>query len=332
MRAELLKLGSVLLIVGVATLGIAAPPSIAAPSIDTSLNPDGSGTLAISPSEESSWEACNRELECTPFATGSQISTGNAPEGTIFKASVGGRAVLSPAWGGNVFLAKRPSLRGDVRANEFVAPLGGDWRGGWPGYLGITQLAVCRTPGDSDCIVLSNHRIPCMGMPGGAVIDPAFTGWHLRLAEEIQPVGGHGVYSHPLDEPAFPASAISYVAIVGQIAAATGPAAMECGTPQQTQASISGEGVATVRCGAGCHAVLVAKRKRRNLEFVREVAPTPLHLAPKDLPRLRFPQTALSRLGAGRIRIAVLIDGEWAAGRTIVLRQRFLRGRALGDR
>jgi hypothetical protein len=255
---------------------------------------------------------------------GSQISTGGAVSGTVFTATLAGRTLVSPEWDGNVYFAKGPSLRGTISANEFVAPENGDWRGGWPHQIGITQLAACRNADGSDCIVLSNYHFACVANggehPAGTVLDPVLTGWYLRLAEQVEILGTAPVILHPEEEAPFTASGIATVAVLGRIDAASGPRTTDCGVPPQLQASISKFGIATVRCGLGCAARLEAKCGRRRARISATVPPMLFSLPAKKLPKLRFPSRKLRRLGGCRAHFTARLNGQVAARRTIRLK------------
>lgn len=74
----------------------------------------------------------------------------------------------------------------------------------------------------------------------------------------------------------------------------------------------------TVECGLSCRAVLIAKHGRRGARLVRK-------LPRKRVPRfgnpttLRLPHRSIERLGPGRVRMVVKIDGQRMARRTVLL-------------
>jgi hypothetical protein len=298
--------------------------SSTAPQIHVALDPDGSGSLSVEPAGSWEWKNCDPTLTtCTPVGAGSQISTAGASEGTVFTATLNGRTLVSPRWDGNVYFAKPPSLRGTIKANEFIAPENGDWRGGWPRQIGITQLAACRNPDGSECITLSNYHIPCVAggaeHPGGTVLDPVLTGWYLRLAEQVEILGTAPVILHPEEEAPFAASGIATVAVLGRIEAATGPQSADCGIPPQLQASISRSGVAAIRCGLGCHAQLEARCGNRRARTSTDVSPTLFSLPAKKLPKLRFSQRSSKHLAGCMPSVVVRLNGEIAAKRRVRL-------------
>ena len=155
-----------------------------------------------------------------------------------------GATTTSPVWRGRPSPLTPPSIRGALRANELVTPVPGSWRGGWSGDLNLTQLAACRTRQGRHCTTLThtNYLYPCPR--GAAVLDPAFTGQYLRVANlRIGPNTGmldYGVGS-PYGHEIWVADPVTSVAIVGRIVKATGPREDACGAPPLSQApEISG--------------------------------------------------------------------------------------------
>lgn len=301
---------------------IAEPAGAAAsPAIQATLNADGSGALLINPTTESwSWEACTPHLsECTPFATGWQITTAGAAPETVFRASSGGgAAALSPVWHGNVASHAPPSVNGIVRANELVTPIPGEWSGGWDGDFDLTQLSACGSPAGTDCTTLTDPIYPAGCRHGATVLDPAFTGAYLRVADERFGVGtaftleaDASPYGHEVWVPGPRTS----VAIVGRIAPAAGPRTAKCGPPPLVEASISRRGIATVHCGLGCSAVLVARRGTLTVRLARKLPP----MGTRTRKRLWLSRRSLSRLGLGPVRIILKIDGKRSARRTMLL-------------
>jgi hypothetical protein len=287
------------------------------PEIHVSLNPDGSGTLTAEPAGAWEWKNCKADLtSCVAVGTGSQITTVGATEGTLFTATLNGRILISPRWDGNVHFAQPPSLRGTIAANEFVFLWNGDWRGGWPEQLGIAQLAACRNADGSDCITLSNTHGGCSS-PGGVVLDPVLTGWYLRLAEQVEIIGSSPFHLHPEEEAPFPASAIASVAMLGQIAPATGPPSVKCSVPPQLGASISSAGVASIRCGLGCVAVLRGRSGARSASIKRDIPPMLFSLPAKELPRIRLPRGAIGRFSGRHTTLSLFLNGALAAHRKV---------------
>ncbi len=320
---------AVALALGVGTLG--SPPSAAAESatISAHLNADGSGSLIVNPTSQGwSWEACVPDLsKCTQFATGQIITTVGAEANTVFRASAGGTTALSPVWHGNVTSLTPPSVSGVVRANELVTPIPGQWGGGWEGDLSFTQLSACASPEGIDCTTLTDrtyseeHPEACPN--GSAVLDPAFTGEYLRVADlqvGPRPVSAGVGTSSPYRHEVWAANPLTAVAIVGRIAPAVGPRTAKCGPPALVKASISKKGVATVRCGLGCRVVLIAKRGRHSARLARNLRPFPF-MAPRNypIPKLSLSPQSLMRLGSGRARMIVMVDGRRATRRTVLL-------------
>jgi hypothetical protein len=291
------------------------------------LNDDGSGRLYVgSPSERWSWEACEPDLgDCVPAGEGWEIST-DAAAGTVFRVSGGGRVGVAPLWHGNLMRVLPPGVRGRIRANELVIPEPGLWTGGWAGDFGRTQLAVCKTPDGRRCLTLTDPRYTPSCRDGGAVIDRAFVGDYLRVAETRYGPGTvftlEGVVA-PYGQQVWRESATTAAAIVGRIGRpARLQRAVGCGPPPLTRAALSRGGAAAVRCKLGCDAVLVAKRGPRRAR-VRRTIPYEGTLPSSSPPtRLRLPGPALQRLGYGRARMTVKIDGLLAANGQVSLKRR----------
>jgi hypothetical protein len=285
------------------------------------LNTDGSGRLIVNDESEPEWQSCKPDLSaCSPFATGQEINTDGAPPETVFWD---GEDKLSPVWYGNVSAVTAPSVSGDIRANEIVIPIPGEWRGGWEGDHNRMQLSACASPTGEDCIAFL-HSDYVNGLPdGAALIDPAFTGRYLRVANRRSGAGIVFVHAEPWPYPreaVWPADTLTSVAIAGQIAPATHPLLIDAAPPPLIRAWISKRGVATVRCeGLACRAVLIAGRKGRRARTVRELPAINPDIPVKKLPRLRLRHRARIRLGSGRIRMTVKVNGTRAARRTLVL-------------
>ena len=288
------------------------------------LTADGSGRLFVKdPGGGWSWEACSVDLaSCAAFPGYQELSTvGAAPE-TVFRVSGQGRTGLSPPWHGNLTSLGPPSVAGSLRANELVRPVPGQWSGGWEreGDDDELQLAACKRPDGTRCTTLTNsHYIGgCKGE--AAVLDPAFVGRYLRVADARIGAGPHYVPEYAVTSPygpgAWEASATISVAVVGRIADSKHRRTVKCGPPPVFEASISAKGEATVRCMIGCRAVLLAKRGPKRLRLRRRLRATDL------LSRLRFQSKVLNNLGPGRARLVVKINGKRAAARTLTLRPR----------
>lgn len=217
------------------------------------LKGDGSGFLFVNtPEEPMSWEACPPVLtSCTLFGSGGEIITTGAPPESVFRVTGGAGSVgLSPLWHGNVFPVTPPSVKGTVRANELVTPVPGGWSGGWENEPDFMQLSACASPAGTNCVTLTNsHYVG--GCPNeAAVLDAAFVGDYLRVADRRNGAGPHPMLRYAVGSPYgldiwAPGPRLS-TAIVGRIASATGPRAARCGPPPLNSASISRESIATV--------------------------------------------------------------------------------------
>lgn len=321
---------ALLLIVGGAA---GAKPANAAESasIQAVLNPNGSGGMIANsqtnPEGETwSWESCTPALvDCRPFAGGRMVETTGASPETIFRVtSSRGATTLSPVWHGTVAPAAPPTISGTVRANELVTPIPGGWHGGWAGDVDWTQLAACTKPSDGDCTTLT-HRHYTDGCPNGAaVLDPAFTGRFLRVADQRVPAHTPELafaVGSPYGPDIWRAGPTVSVAFVGRIVPATGLHVDECGPSALVEASISSRGIATVRCGLGCSAVLVARQKTRRAHLARKLNPLPfIPQRSRDIPTLRLSRQSLARFEPGQVLITVRVDGRKVARRTVQVR------------
>ena len=320
------------LVVLAAGLWAGPPSALAAESaeIQPVLNLDGSGRMIVNSqtnpdSETWSWESCSVDLDrCAPFAQGRIVETPGTPVPAVFRATSSlGAVALSPRWNGRVSALSAPSVAGTVRANELVVPVPGQWLGGWEGDVDWTQLAACRRPADEGCTTLTHRHYVGGCKNGAAVIDPRFTGMYLRVAARRIPAHtpelAYAVGSPYTPDIWTPGPTVA-VAFVGRIEAATGPPASGCGPSPLVKASISSRGVATVRCGLACRAVLVVRQGRRRASVSRRLAALP-EVLPKGtaLPRLRLGRKQLKRFAPGRARFVLRVYGRPVASRTLRL-------------
>jgi hypothetical protein len=288
------------------------------------LNKDGSGFLGVNnPREPMTWEACSPALsDCTPFGSGRRLSTVGANPETIFRITSGdGSTGLSPVWHGNVASLTPPSVSGIVRANELVTPVPGQWDGGWEGEGDLLQLAACRTRRGTNCTTLTDEHYPgCRG--SSAVLDPAFIGDYLRVADQRRGTGPHFMLRYRSRSPygarggVWEASPTTSAAVVGRIAAPSGSRRIWCGFPPLDHAWIFKSGIAKVECGLGCRAVLIAKRGWRRARVVRKPSRWQTF---RDPMTLRLSRRSLAHLRLGRVQMIVKIDGRRVARRTVLL-------------
>lgn len=276
-------------------------------------------------SEIWSWQACAPDVSnCKPFATGRIVSTNGAAAETVFRATSSfGATALSSVWHGNPVATGPPSVSGTVRANELVTPVAGQWRGGWAGGGDRFQLSACATPTGTRCTTLTHSNYPRACHDTAVVLDPYFTGWYLRVADQRLGAGSYAMPLYAVGTPYGyevwePGPTVSF-AVVGRIEPATQGRAASCGAPPLVEASISKRGEATVTCGLGCRIALIARHGRQGVRLVREVAPPgPGRLRGPAILRISRPR--LIRLGSGRVRMSVVIDGRRVARRTILFR------------
>ncbi|HEX3874677.1 MAG TPA: hypothetical protein VHW26_11065 [Solirubrobacteraceae bacterium] len=331
----------------VVCLLFAAPAGAAGgATVFRTLNADGTGTLSAStptqPAAETwSWEACAADgTSCVPFATGATITTNGAGPNTVFEATASdGPTAASPVWAGSLTSISPPSVSGALRANALVTPNPGGWTGGWPDDYHQTQLAACTDPQGTQCITLTDTHFAggCVG--GAAVIDPAFAGRYLRVADHI--VGPNELIadyalSSPYGSAIWAAGPRTSVAVLGVIAPATGPPTASCAVPYDgaagppvttpgtpppaaspapapappssarrqpsATAALSATGGAVVHATAKCAVTLEASHGRHHVHVTHTVA------ASKTVD-IRIPPARLRRLGSGRTVFAVLVNG-----------------------
>jgi hypothetical protein len=304
-----------------ATAMLCASPALAAERavVQAFLAPDGSGELIAEENFREGkgwrWQACAVDLSgCVPFAEGAETTTANAAPETVFRAtSRAGASALSPVWHGNVKSLTPPSVSGELRANELVRPMPGTWSGGWDGDYDWTQLAACTTEAGTGCITLTDQHFNGSCRHGSAVLDPAFVGRYLRVADQRVDAEA-GIELYAVSSPYHPgeiwqAGPLASIAVVGRIQPARSPRRASCGPPPITEkASISRDGIATISCTIACRATMVAKRGKR---VVR------VHGWALYSKKLRLSRRQIAYLGNGAIHLNVLLDGRRVAHRTV---------------
>jgi hypothetical protein len=289
--------------------------------VETFLASDGSGELlAIENSGEGkgwTWQACVVDLSrCTPYAEGSKATTDSAAPETIFRAtSRAGRSASSPIWHGDVKSLTAPSVRGPLFANQLVTPVPSQWGGGWDGDYDWTQLAACTNESGGDCVTLTDQHFNGSCAHGAAVLDPAFVGKYLRVADQrVEREAGiefYAVLSPYHHGEVWQPGALTSVAIVGRIQPARGGRKTKCGPPPiVAKASISRDGVATIQCTLGCRATLVAKQGTRVVR-VRGRA------LPSFSKKLQLSRQKIGYFGKGAVQFSVLLDGKQAIKQTV---------------
>ena len=265
-------------VVGVAACMLGLLPGSASAQIEMQplLTDDGSGRLFVNDSGGPwSWQACKPNLtRCAPFAEGRDISTRGAPAGTVFRVEGNGDVGMSPTWRGNLDVARPPSTRGRLRANQLVTPVAATWSGGWDGDIDRSQLAACETAKGHRCISITDPKYVRGCRRGGAVIDPAFTGYFLRVADRR--LGPGTVFTadavgSPYWRPIWRRDGQTAVAIVGRIKRATGQPKAKCEPAPLNAASLSGRGVAFVQCVLGCRVALVAAQGPVKVRALRKI-------------------------------------------------------------
>jgi hypothetical protein len=299
-----------------------------APDMEVYLEGNGSGGMIASSNVEPpagetfSWQACGPEgIACAPFASGQKVGTADAGPNTVFMATLSAAPPeRSPVWHGNVTTSTPPSVSGAVRANTLVTPVPGTWKGGWAGDLDRTELAECRNADGTGCSALTD--LGGAACPHEAVVlDPAFTGRYLRIADQTyaadDPFVEEGEDSLTFLGFVWPAEPTTSVAVLGRIARAIGPRTDHCGPApralgREPSATLSEHDVATIRCPSACTIVLRADRGSKRVEVKRT-------LSEWGTVTIGLSAHSLARLGHGRALLSVEVDGEALIKRTVAV-------------
>jgi hypothetical protein len=302
--------------------------SAKAASFQALLNPDGTGRIFVNNGSSPAWTVCAPDRSsCHPFATGGDVSTNGAPPDVVFRAETHALEEpewLTPIWLGNVTSVAPPSVSGTVRANELVTPIPGRWQGGWSNDYDRMQLAACKTPTGESCVTLTEPSYP-QSCPGeAAVLDPVFSGWYLRVADQRLAADTTFLFSGattPYGQEVWSQAPTISVSVVGRIDPPLHARTAECGPPPLVRVTLTPSAVARVRCGLGCRASLIATRHGRTASVSRRLRAYSIAAARNvPIPELRLPRRAISRLGRGPARVVVLVNGERTASRTVLLR------------
>lgn len=308
-----------------ATTAVLPPPLAASADVlrvQALIAPSGSGRLLVNNgSAPWSWEACNRS-GCKPFAGGREIQTRGASAGTVFRVESHGDAGLSPEWRGRLTQIEPPGVDGVIRANDFVSPIPARWRGGWEGEFSETQLSACVTASGEDCTTLTDPSFPrSCAKDASFALDARFVGRFLRVANRR--VGGGPLFrtaiavTSPYGGEVWAGSRNTAVRIAGRIAAPTSAYIGECGPPPPGRAVIDQRGRAWVDCLSACRASLAASQNGVRLRVTRTL-PSRSALLVTPPVMLRVPSRIIkARLGPGRVRLALEIDGKQVAQRSM---------------
>ncbi len=304
-------------------LGLLPTPAAAEIRMQPLLTERGSGHLFVNnPGGPWSWQSCKPNLtRCAPFAKGRRISTDGAPPGTVFRVAGRGDVGTSPIWHGDVSVVRPPSARGPLRANERVTAVAATWSGGWDGDFDQAQLAICRTARGHGCISITDPKYIRGCRRGGAVLDPAFTGYYLRVADRHLGPGTiftADAVSSPYRRPIWRHDGQTAVAIVGRIRRATGPQKTGCKPAPLNSASISELGVAIVKCVLGCQVALTAEQGPLEVGILHEILGQDA-VGTRRATMIQLSADQLARFEPGDVRITVSIDGELATQRDIVV-------------
>lgn len=322
---SVMKMG-IVLVVGVsawvAGLSTAPPASASALQIQALILPSGSGHLLVNNGAAPwSWEACAPDRpSCRPVGRGREIETRGAPPGTVFRVKSQGAIGLSPEWRGRLASVKKPTIDGIIRANEFVSPLPGQWVGGWKNESSESQLSACATAAGRDCITLTDPLyVRSCGADASFSLGEKFVGTYLRVANRrigaTPPIRPAFAVTSPFGGEVWPQKRNTAVAMLGQIAPPTRTFPGECGPPPPGNAHIDAQGRALIDCQGGCHAVLEAGREGRQIQVSRTLPSRSALLAPPPAELRLTSRTIRARVGAGRVRFVVKVNGKTVAQR-----------------
>ncbi len=325
----MMKAGIVFLVgvsVWVAGLSAATAGSANALEIQALITPTGSGRLLVNNGAAPwIWEICAPDhSSCRPFGRGREIETKGAPSGTIFRVKSQDATGLSPEWRGRLTPAKKPTIDGTIRANEFVSPIPGQWVGGWKGEFSELQLSACATAAGQDCTTLTDPLyVRSCGADASFSLGEKFVGTYLRVANRrigaTPPIRPAFAVTSPYGSDVWEQKRNTSVAVLGQIAAPIQAYPGECGPPPPGNALIDAQGHALVDCQGGCRAALVASREGRQVQVSRTLPlQSALLVTPPAELRLSS-RTIRTRLGAGDVHFVVKINGETAAQRVVLI-------------
>jgi hypothetical protein len=313
-------------LVWLAGFGTAAVAGAAPLQIQALISPSGHGRLVVNNGEAPwVWEECAPDRSsCHPFGRGREIETKAASVGTVFRVRSHGATGVSPEWLGRLTATKRPRVDGIVRANEFVSPVPGQWKGGWEGEYSEMQLAACITAEAEDCITLTDpFYLRSCASDASFALEERFVGRYLRVANRRVGAGPPArpfvAVTSPYGDEVWRRSRNTSIAMLGQIAATTQTYPGECGPPPSGSALIDERGRALVDCQGGCRAILVARRNGRQLQVSRTLPSRSALLVPPPTELGLSSHKIKARLGAGRINFAVSVNGKRAAQRSVLI-------------
>lgn len=324
-----MRLGTVLLAgLSLWLAGLSAVPASSADALrmQALISPNGSGRLLVNNGAAPwIWSACAPDrLSCKPIEGGREIETKDARSGTVFRVESHGATGLSPEWRGRVTLVGKPTIDGVIRANEFVSPMPGQWVGGWRGEFSELQLSACATAAGQDCTTLSDpNYVRSCDVDASFALDEKFVGTYLRVANRRIGAG-------PLIRPAFAVTSPygsdvwerkrnTSVVVVGQIAVPARAYPGECGSPPPGTALIDEQGHALVDCQGGCRTALVASREGHQVRISRTLPSRSALIVPPPAELRLASRTIRARLGVGRVRFVVKINGKTAAQRFLLI-------------
>jgi hypothetical protein len=299
---------------------------------------DGTGMLTanLSPDRWAAprWERCLPDgSPCQPISPeldGTLVHTGDAPAGTVFRATASADGITmvatSDPYRGQLTRITPPRVQGALRVGSLVAPVGASWSGAWGGEQPFLQLQVCGDASGTNCRVISSTEYweRCPGV--GAVLRPDDQGRYLRVADQRYariPIFAQRGVTDPRGLP--PLKAVGNVAVttVGRIGPATGPAQSDCGGTrkyawpprrrvhiERRVARIGSRVLARVSCTFVCSVRATLEQGTQVLRMSRQVRPG-------GSGALVLSATEARRLIRGRARLTVLVDRKSRVTRPI---------------
>jgi hypothetical protein len=308
---------------------LAAAGAVAAPADGRSdgvrmqalLDEDGTGRLFVNNTDGPwHWESCTPELtDCRQMKGGRELSTRGIQTPAVFRVKSEGMVSISPEWRGRVTQIAPPSVKGIIRANEFVSPIPGKWERGWETEYSEMQLSACATPDGDDCTTLTDTHYVRRGCSPSAsfVIDAKFAGQYLRLADRRLGAGPIARLAYAVTSPyghqVWRRDGVTSVAVVGRIASSVRDFPGECGPSVPSEGSISKRGIGFVRCSKACRVTLTAGRAGRMVRAERAISSSRsgLYIGPPQ--PIALPPVKLAQLGEGPVRVVLRVDGRLRA-------------------
>jgi hypothetical protein len=130
-----------------------------------------------------------------------------------------------------------PAVESGMKMQALLNADGSGFIGGWDGEGDFLQLAACRGERGTNCTTLTDSHYVGSCPEGSVVLDPAFIGDYLRVADQRRGAGPHYVQRYASGSPygarggVWEVSPITSAVVVGRIAPPVGPRRNGCGFP-----------------------------------------------------------------------------------------------------